>query len=246
MEEILVGEGDAVEKGRTVAWMSSTERATLLDSARSKGEEEYAYWQDVYKPTPLIAPISGTVIVRSVEPGQTVSTGDAVLVLADRLIVNAQVDETDIGKVQKGQTVKITLDAYPDAKAAGTVGHIAYESRTVSNVTIYEVDIIPDSVPDVFRSGMSANVEIFYASRDRALLIPQAAVGQDEGGSFVMAAKGRGAAPARRAIRTGISDEKNVEVLSGIGPDDTVVINTEPATLKEEEQKTSPFMPRRH
>jgi membrane fusion protein, macrolide-specific efflux system len=246
MEEILVSEGDSVEKGSTLAWMSSTERATLLDYARSKGEQEYAYWQDVYKPTPLIAPISGTVIVRGVEPGQTVSASDAVLVLADRLIVKAQVDETDIGKVQKGQKVRITLDAYPDAKATGTVGHIAYESKIISNVTIYEVDIIPETVPDVFRSGMSANVEIAYADRENALLIPQAAVGQDEGGSFVMVARGRDAAPARRSIKTGISDEKNVEVLSGIGPDDNVVINMEPKTLKEEKQKTSPFMPRRH
>ncbi|RYZ62357.1 MAG: biotin/lipoyl-binding protein, partial [Proteobacteria bacterium] len=71
VEEVLVDEGDAVVKGQIIGWMSSTERAALLDSARAKGAAEVKRWEEMYRPTPILAPIKGTVILRSVEPGQT-------------------------------------------------------------------------------------------------------------------------------------------------------------------------------
>jgi len=58
--------------------MSSTERAALIDAAQSRDEETLKYWQEVYKQTPILSPIAGEVIVRSVEPGQTVTTSDSV------------------------------------------------------------------------------------------------------------------------------------------------------------------------
>lgn len=103
IEEIWVNEGQEVKSGEILALMSSTERAALLDAARLQGDLETTYWKSVYNATPLIAPIDGRVIVRSVEPGQTVTTADAVIVLSDRLIVQADVDETDIGEVAIGQ-----------------------------------------------------------------------------------------------------------------------------------------------
>ena len=56
VEEILVREGDAVNRAQVVAWVSSTERATLLDAARARGAEELARWEKLYNPTPVIAP----------------------------------------------------------------------------------------------------------------------------------------------------------------------------------------------
>ena len=159
VEEILVREGDKVKRGEILAWMSSTERSALLDAARAQSEEKVKYWEDVYKATPLISPINGEVIVRVVEPGQTVTSSDPVIVLSDRLIVNAQFDETDVGRVRIGQEALITLDAYPDLKIYGTVDHIAYESEIVSNVTIYNVDILPQETPEILRSGMSVTVD---------------------------------------------------------------------------------------
>ncbi len=70
IEEILVKEGDKVKKGDILCLMSSTERAALLDAAHLKGEKELKYWEEVYKPIPLIAPIDGEVIVRAAEPAK--------------------------------------------------------------------------------------------------------------------------------------------------------------------------------
>ena len=246
VEKVLVQEGDQVRRGQTLTLMSSTERAALLDAARAQNKDQLAYWEEVYKPTPLVAPISGTVIVRAVEPGQTVTSGDAVIVLSDRLIVQAQVDETDIGKVKLKQTAVISLDAYPDTKVKAKIDHIAYESKIVNNVTIYEVDILPEKVPAIFRSGMSANVNIIEQSKENVLLIPLEAVKQDADGSFVLISSGRSEKPVMRRVQLGISDDKNVEVVSGLETQDNIVMASQSyQPLKDTESGKNPFLPSR-
>jgi macrolide-specific efflux system membrane fusion protein len=246
VEKILVKEGDYVKVGQTLALMSSTERATVLDSARAQNKEQLAYWEEVYKPTPLLAPINGQVIVQTVQPGQTVTTSDAVTVLSDRLIVQAQVDETDIGKITLGQKAVISLDAYPDTKVDGKVDHIYYESTIINNVTIYEVNILPKRVPAIFRSGMSANVNIIEQSKENVLLIPLEAVKQDAEGSFVLISQENGEKPVKRSVQLGIADDKNVEVVSGLETQDKVVIATQTyQPSKDQGAGTNPFMPGR-
>lgn len=224
IDEVLVNEGDAVSQGQTLAWMSSAERAALLDAARSQGEAEVARWETVYKPAPLVAPLDGTVIVRAVEPGQTVATGDPVVVIADHLAVTAQVDETDVGYIRVGQRAEITLDAYPNEEITGEVEHVAYEAQTVNNVTIYEVDVRPDEVPDVMRSGMTASVSVIVDERRDVVTVPSDAVRQDgEGSSVEVAARGMGR-PSRRAVGTGLSDGKWVEVTEGLEAGERVMV----------------------
>ncbi len=251
IEEIKVAEGEKIKSGQILAWMSSTERAALLDAARSQGEETLKYWQEVYKPTPLMAPLDGEVIVRAVEPGQIVTASDVVLVLSDRLIVKAQFDETDIGKVKLGRPAEISLDAYPQVKLKATIDHIAYESNVTNNVTFYQVDILPEQIPDFFRSGMSANVEITEKSRGDVLVVPLAAVRQDQAGSYVLLRSDQGKKPIRRAVEVGLADEKNVEVISGLGPEDKVIVEGMlPLSVKKSPGgSTNPLMPfggRRH
>jgi len=246
IEQILVREGDHVRRGQNLAWMSSTERAALLDAARSQGNSNTAYWEDVYKSTPVISPIDGEVIVRAVEPGQTIASGEVILVLSDRLIVKAQVDETDIGKIKIGQSAVLTLDAYPDIRVPAMVDHIAYESEVVSNVTIYKVDILPKIVPPVFRSGMSANVEVVTASKENVLLVPIAAVHQASQSSYVLIYRGETQKPERRPVKLGLSDEQNVEILDGVGPEDQLVVASQDLSyMKESASKSNPFMPQR-
>ncbi len=228
VEEIRVREGDRVEAGSILAILSSSDRASLLDAARFRDDETLKYWEEVYRPSPLIAPIAGEVIVRSVEPGQTVSGNDVILVISDRLIVKAQVDETDIGKVKKGQEATISLDAYPETKVLSTVDHIAFESQLVSNVTIYEVDILPRSVPEIFRSGMTANVEIVQEIKRDVLTLPREAVARGQGGATVLVAGEGKQSPERRRVKTGLSDGDRVEIVSGVGSEDRVLIAVSP------------------
>jgi macrolide-specific efflux system membrane fusion protein len=245
IEEILVREGAAVKKGDILAWMSSTERAALVDAATSQGDQTRQYWEEVYKKTPIISPIDGDVIVRSFEPGQTITASDALLVLSDRLIVSAQFDETDIGRIKVGQSAVITLDAYPEHRIPGKVDHVAYESQLVNNVTIYDVDILPQEVPDYFRSGMSTNVTVIEESRQGVLLIPIAAIQDEDGKKTVMAKKKKIGRVEKRPIKVGLMDNSKAEVISGLNVSDIVMIRDQKYVPAKRQDASSPFMPSR-
>jgi len=245
IEEILVKEGEKVKAGQTLAWMSSTERAALLDVARGQGEKPLEYWKEVYKPIALISPIDGEVIVATTQPGQTITTNDPVLVLSDHLIARAQVDETDIGKVNPNMKAIIALDAYPDKKIKASVEHIYYESKTVNNVTIYEVDLLPEEVPAFFRSGMNASIDFIIQSKDNAMLIPQEAAQNDKEGDYVLVKQANAKEPLKVRVKVGISDDKNVEVLSGITEKDNIIVKTKKYSLPKNTSGSNPFFPQR-
>jgi macrolide-specific efflux system membrane fusion protein len=245
LESVSVVEGQYVKKGQILAYMSSSDRAALLDAARTQGEKNMKEWEDTYKPIPLIAPINGQVIVQSIEPGQSISTTDAVVVLSDRLIIQAQVDETDIGKVKLGQKTNISLDAYPGQLIDGKVDHIYYESKTVNNVTIYDVDILPARVPDFFRSGMSANISIVQQEKDNAILLPLDGVKKFGDKSFVFVKTGKDTKPEKREVTTGLSDGDNIEIVTGLNENDTVVVTKQNYVATKGTQSVNPFMPSR-
>ncbi|MFQ5867281.1 MAG: efflux RND transporter periplasmic adaptor subunit [bacterium] len=226
VEEVLVTEGEEIGKGEILAWMSSLDRAALLDAARAQGKEESEKWEDVYKPTPIVAPLKGFIIKRNVEPGQTVTSQDPILVMADNLIVQAQVDETDMGKLKPGQKAKIVLDAYPEKNIEGKIEHIAYESQIVNNVTIYQVDILPEKTLGIFRSGMSANVDVTISKKEDVLLLPALAVKERKGKKFVLL-KTKSGEPENREVQTGIEDGKNVEIVSGLEESNLVLVSGE-------------------
>jgi len=249
IEQIKVDEGVSVRKGQVLALMSSTDRAALLDVARSKGPAEVAHWEDVYRPTPIIAPLGGLIIAKSVEPGQTISTTDQVFAMSDHLIVVAQVDETDMAKVHLGQTAEIVLDAYNSEKIAGKVHQIAFDARTVNNVTVYDVQIMPASVPEFMRSGMTTSVNFMVAEKAGVLTVPMAAIRQEGGKATVLIGArdqpegGRRSDehPEERQVELGLSDGKTVEVKSGLAEGDTVL--QEVLHLPDAKTGTNPFGP---
>lgn len=222
VEEVLVREGQTVGKGQMLAWMSSTERAALLDAARAKGSDEVRRWEQLYRATPILAPIRGTVISRNVEPGQTFTSQDAIFVMSDRLTVKAQVDETDIAQIRLKQSAVVELDAYPGQPVPGVVEQIAYDAKTVSNVTTYEVDVLPERIPPFMRSGMTANVQFEVARVEGALLLPSNAVLRQDEGATVLVPDGK-RPPIEREIQAGLSDGRRVEVVAGLAEGDTVL-----------------------
>ena len=245
IEQILVQEGDMVKVGQIVAWMSSTDRAALLDAARGKSDQSLAYWNDIYKPIALVAPINGQVIVATMQPGQTVTTADAVIVLSDKLIFRAQVDETDIGKISVGQEAVVTMDAYQDTKIDAEVEHIYYESKTVNNVTIYDVDLKTDDLPAFCRSGMNVAVDFRDQYEEDVPTLPVSAVQKDKDGSFVMIRVAETPKPVRRAVKVGITDDTFVQIVSGVTPDDEIIVKSQKFALPKNSTGTNPFAPAR-
>ena len=245
IENVLVKEGDFVRVGQVLILMSSNERAALIDAARVSGSQTLKYWQDAYKPIQIVAQIQGTIIVRSAEPGQTVNNSSVVLVISDRLIVKAQVDETDIGKIVVGQRAETNLDAHPEILVGGTVSHIYYESTTVNNVTVYNVEIIPDQVPPEFRSGMSATVDIVQSEKKDILIAPpEAFLTDDDRTYYVLVKTGAKSAPEKRPVTIGMVTSDMVEITEGISQDDILIVHSSSfAGPGQAESKKNPLMP---
>lgn len=224
-EEVLVAIGDKVKKGQVLAWMSSSERAALLDVARTKGEKELERWEDFYKPAALVAPLDGTIIGKSVVPGQVVTASDTVFTMSDHLIVAASLDETDLAKIALKQRVEMVLDAYPSQPFTGQVERIAFNSTTVNNVTTFEVDILPDQVPDFMRSGMSADLTFIMAEHDNVLLVPILAVTtQGAQDTVLLATDPSGFGSRIQPVTLGINDGKQVEIVSGLQEGNAVLV----------------------
>jgi macrolide-specific efflux system membrane fusion protein len=243
-ESVRVNEGDQVKKGQILAWMSSTERAALLDAARSQGASEVKKWEDLYRPTPILAPINGTIILRNIEAGQTFTQNDAVLVMSDRLTVKAQVDETDISEVKLKQRARIILDAYPSQMIPGQIDQIAYDAKTVNNVTTYIVDVLPDEAPAFMRSGMTANIVFLVASKSNVLTVPNDALRVLDGKFSILLKNAETKKSEDRLVEVGLNDGKKTEIISGLNEGDTVLVAEIKSTLTvKPSQSGSPFSP---
>ena len=219
IDTINVSNGAAVKQGQVLAWISSTDRAALMDAARAAGGKEVAFWEDIYKPAPLIAPLDGHIISTAVVPGQVVVTAETVFTMSDHLIVQASVDETDLNHVWLGQPVDITFDSFPDAQLTGKVHEIAYDATTVNNVTTYTVNIFLDSTPTYIRSGISANVFLVLSDRKKVLRIPTDAISPE---GDVLLVPGPNQPPVAQKITVGLSDGARTEVLSGLNEGDWI------------------------
>jgi macrolide-specific efflux system membrane fusion protein len=242
VEQLLITEGQRVKAGQVLAWMSSSDRAAILDAARAQGEAELRRWQDSYKATPIVAPLSGLVILRNVVVGQTVDPGTVLYAMSDTLVVVAQVDESDVGRVQRGMPARVTLDSYPDRKVEGAVFDILFEGKNVSNVIQYGVKIKVDPVPDFFRSQMTANVSFILARNPKALLIPAAAVRDSgDGSKHVLVPGAEGEPPDRREIKTGVESGESVEVTEGLAEGDIVLVGR--SRYARQQAASSPLMP---
>ena len=137
----------------------------------------------------FVAPFDGVVSALDVEQGEIVITGTMnnpgtqIMVVSDlsRMLVRADVDETDVVDMKLGQKAKISVDAIPDTTFAGTVTEIGNTAKrsttsTVEGQTNFEVKVVfDDNVPQV-RPGMTADVDIETATHGQVLTVPIQAV----------------------------------------------------------------------
>ena len=197
---------------------------TTYESARASvatGREEVSRSQaalegasDNLSKCRFLAPFEGVVSALNVEAGEVVITGTMnnpgtqIRVVSDlsRMLVRADVDETDVVDLKIGQKTKITVDALPDTSFAGTVTEIGNTAkRTLSGgsegQTNFEVKVVFDQdVPQV-RPGMTADVEIETGTREKTLGVPIQAVVVRTQRELERAGKKPGERAAKRAAK---------------------------------------------
>lgn len=132
--------------------------------------------------TSIKAPVDGIVVKRSIEPGQTVAASlqaPELFVIAKNLTdmqVETSIDEADVGRVRVGQKAGFTVDAFAGRHFEGEVRQVRKAATVVSNVVTYTV-VISAANPDLsLLPGMTANVRIVTAQKDKVLKVPNAAL----------------------------------------------------------------------
>jgi HlyD family secretion protein len=138
--------------------------------------------------TDVRAPITGTIIEKTVEPGtviasttQNVSGGTTLMKMADltTVQVRTRVDETDIGKIQPGMPTRVTVAAYPNQPFEGQVLKIEPQALVEQNVTQFSVLIKIANRGGLLKPGMNAEVQIQIADREDVPAVPTAALRAD-------------------------------------------------------------------
>jgi HlyD family secretion protein len=132
--------------------------------------------------TIITSPIDGIIVQRAVDVGQTVQANyqspTLFIVAADltKMKCTANIDESDVGKIRPGQTVKFRIDAYPNETFNGTVSQVRLQPIVVQNVVTYGTVIdVPN--PDLkLKPGMTANVQIEIAKKTDVLRVPNTAI----------------------------------------------------------------------
>jgi HlyD family secretion protein len=132
--------------------------------------------------TDIYSPISGIVISRNVDVGQTVAASlqaPTLFVLAEDLAkmqVDTNVAEADVGKLQTGMLADFMVDAYPNEHFKGKVRQVRNSPQTLQNVVTYDAVIDVDNAAQKLKPGMTANVTFVYAERNDVLRVPNAAL----------------------------------------------------------------------
>jgi HlyD family secretion protein len=163
-----------------------------LDSARAAYEEANAQVQQSVaalnqsltnlKYTKIISPIDGVVVDRQYDIGQTVAASFSAPTLFSiaqdmtKMQVQADVDQSDIGRIAVGQTARFTVDSYPDQEFRGRIAQIRLNATVSQNVVTYPVIIEVPNPDEKLRPKMTANVTIDVASVPDVLRIPNSAL----------------------------------------------------------------------
>jgi HlyD family secretion protein len=219
-------------EGARVALATAQEEVTRSSAAAVGAADNLAKCR-------FVAPFDGVLSALNVEKGEIVITGTMnnpgtqIMTVSDlsRMLVRAEVDETDVVDMKLGQKAKISVDAFPDTTFSGTVTEIGNTAKrsaisTVEGQTNFEVKVaFDDNVPEV-RPGMTADVDIETATHEKTLAVPIQAVIIRTQSQLDRAARAKMATGGPKAAAARPKASKNK--VAGFGVDEDTVGKKDP------------------
>jgi HlyD family secretion protein len=164
------------ELDQSVQALKSAEAQLTTTQAQLKRDQtNYSY-------SIIKSPVSGVVVDRVVDVGQTVAASLQTPTLfkiaqdLSKMQINTSFAEADIGRIQVNQTAKFNVDAFPNKNFEGVVKQIRLNPTNTANVVTYDVVISVDNPEQLLLPGMTAYVNINFAKHDNVLLVPNAAL----------------------------------------------------------------------
>lgn len=164
----------------------------------------------------------------SVILANTFNDGTTIATVANMndLIFRGNIDETEVGRLSTGMTMKITIGALQDLKFDARLEYIAPKATDQNGANQFEIKAavnLPSNATNI-RSGYSANAEIVLAEAKNVLAVQESAIEFDGNDTYVYVIKGEGDKQTyeRRKVQTGISDGINIEIRSGVKPNERI------------------------
>lgn len=164
----------------------------------------------------------------SVILANTFNDGTTIATVANMndLIFRGNIDETEVGRLSTGMTMKITIGALQDLKFDARLEYIAPKATDQNGANQFEIKAavnLPSNATNI-RSGYSANAEIVLAEAKNVLAVQESAIEFDGDDTYVYVIKGEGDKQTyeRRKVQTGISDGINIEIRSGVKPNEHI------------------------
>ncbi|KFL33800.1 MULTISPECIES: efflux RND transporter periplasmic adaptor subunit [unclassified Sulfurospirillum] len=205
-----------------------------LDLARAQSQKDRT--NQGY--TIIRSPVSGVVVDRQIDVGQTVAASLSAPVLFKiaqdlrQMQIDSNFAEADIGRIKVGQKVTFAVDAFPNNAFVGVVKQVRLNATTVSNVVTYDVVVTVENPDEILIPGMTAYVNVILAEKKNVLLVPNAALRykptmppskdgkpvmpkkeKKESGSATLFVFENGA-PKPVKVSVGISDNRLTEIIS--------------------------------
>jgi RND family efflux transporter MFP subunit len=199
-----------------------------VDAARAQvysAQVQLQQAQDSYNNNILTAPFDGEITLLTVQKGDQVSPSTIIATLiTQQEIVIIQLNEVDVAKIKQKDPVTLTFEAIDGLAIVGHVADIDAIGTVTSGVVTYNVKITLDTQDDRIKPGMSTSAMIITQVKTDILAIPNAAV-KSNGGSYVevLGADGK---PEQRTVTTGLSNDSQTEIVTGLSAGDEVVTQT--------------------
>jgi cobalt-zinc-cadmium efflux system membrane fusion protein len=239
-QELYVGKAVALKEWQqaqadlTSAQSDQRSADTALEAARNRlrilgrseeGIDELAKKGWISPETPIFAPISGTVVLRKVGPGQYVSSGssDPVYVIGDLSTVwlIAYVRETEAPRVKVGQALNFTVLAFPNRVFNANVAYVATALDTNTRRLLVRAAI--DNAEGLLKPEMFASVSIFTGEGDTSPSAPREAIIYEGDSAHVWVAHPDDKSVELRAIKPGLINGNAIQVLDGLHVGDSIV-----------------------
>jgi HlyD family secretion protein len=218
-------------------WMEFQLAEKEVESARARLNEIKSQFELVklnLDKKEIKAPFNGLITDVLVDTGELAVLGTPVCEILDvsELKVTAPVDETELSLLKLGQNVRVTLDAYPDEKHSGAVVEIApVVSTNLEQDRTIKVTVSLNPLLDIYKVGMSADIEIIVEQANGVLYLPSNAVMEEKGKKFVLVVE-RGRA-VKKNLTPGTSNWDRTEVKDGLKDNDLIILSLEAPGLKE-------------
>lgn len=240
VSKITASEGEYLRAGDSIVTLTKDSAdQDLKNSELSLRESKLSYesTQEQLDEYNITAPISGTVIEKTVKAGDTLDSSNSsgaktLCVIADmsEMKFTINVDELDIASMKEGQKVNITADALSSKRFTGYVNNIGILGTSTDGVTSYPVEIVIDDGGDLW-PGMNVTAEIVVNSVQNVLKIPVSAVNRGntvlvKGGTGTEGIDQSGAPSGSKYVRVelGLNDESYIQVANGLSEGDTVLV----------------------